>query len=247
MEAWHLPALFAGGLLCGIINALAGGGSFVTLPLLLWMGLPPQVANATNRVAIFLQCAAGVGTYHRGGVRPWRHLPGVAIPTALGAAVGALAASQLPEDIFRKVAAGLFVLMIGTVFVNPRRWEKPEGGGRVSPWFWPLFFLYGIYGGFLQAGLGVLLITTLVLGAGFDVVRGNALKFGLAGIFTLTALILFARAGQVRWIPGLALAAGTVTGGVIGARLVMAKGAAWVRVVVVLAALAAIVKLLAGA
>ena len=247
MEVWHLPVLFVGGLVCGIINALAGGGSFVTLPLLLLLGLPPQVANATNRVAIFLQCAAGVGTYHAGGVRPWRHLPGIAIPTVLGAVLGAIAASQLDELIFRRVAAGLFVLMVGTVFVNPGRWENPEGDGRISPWLWPLFFLYGIYGGFLQAGLGVLLISTLVLAGGFDVVRGNALKFGLAGFFTLAALLLFAGAGQVRWIPGLVLALGTVTGGIIGARLVMAKGAAWVRVVVVLAAIAAIVKLLIDA
>jgi uncharacterized membrane protein YfcA len=102
----------------------------------------------------------------------------------------------------------------------------------------------GIYGGFLQAGLGTLLITVFVLAGGYDVVRGNALKFAVALVFTLAALMVFAGAGQVQWGTGLVLAVGTIAGGVVGARLVIAKGARWVRVVVALSAVAAIVKLL---
>jgi uncharacterized membrane protein YfcA len=246
LDLLYLPALLIGGFLCGIINALAGGGSFITLPLLMLAGLPPQVANATNRVAITLQCAAGVATYHASGVRPWRHLPALAIPTALGSVLGAYLAAHLDEELFRKAAAVLFVLMIFTVFVDPRRWSRERSMGRIRPLFYPLFFLMGIYGGFLQAGLGVLLISSFVLIGGYDVVNGNALKFSLALVFTLVALILFAGAGQVRWLPGLVLAIGTVTGGIVGARLVIHKGAKWVRIFVVLGAAAAVVKLLSG-
>jgi len=244
LELWHLPILIAGGFACGILNSLAGGGSFVTLPLLMLIGLPPQVANATNRVAIVLQCASGVATYHRHQVRPWRDAPALAIPLLLGAVPGALLASSIDEEIFRKVAAVLFGMMILTVFVNPRRWEREAGAGRIRLRLYPIFFLLGLYGGFLQAGVGVLLISTFVLAGGYDVVRGNALKFALALIFTAVSLVLFAGAGQVEWIPGLAVWIGTIAGGITGARLVIAKGASWVRVFVILAAVGAIVKLL---
>jgi uncharacterized membrane protein YfcA len=104
----------------------------------------------------------------------------------------------------------------------------------------------GIYGGFLHAGIGTLQIAALVLLGHYDVVRGNALKFAVAFFFSLAALIMFAGAGQVRWLPGIALGIGSMIGGVVGARLVIAKGAPWVRAVVVLSAIAAIVKLLMG-
>lgn len=244
MELWHVPLLIAGGILCGIINALAGGGSFVTLPLLLLIGLPPQVANATNRVAIALQCAAGTATYHRHKVLLWSHLPGIAIPTVLGSLLGSYLAATVDETIFKRVAALLFVFMVATVFIDAKKWARENAIGRISPKFYPIYFLMGIYGGFLQAGLGTLLISMFVLVGGYDVVRGNALKFALAFCFTVAALVVFAGMGQVQWVIGLALAAGTITGGIVGARLVIAKGTRWVRWVVVASAIGAIIKLL---
>ncbi|MBD3236331.1 MAG: TSUP family transporter [Candidatus Eisenbacteria bacterium] len=247
MELWQVPVLIAGGVACGIINALAGGGSFVTLPLLLMIGLPPQIANATNRVAIALQCGAGIATYHRSRVRPWRHLPPLAIPMVLGSLLGAYAAAYLDESLFRKLAAVLFGVMLVTVLVDPKRWAQEHAIGRIRWYVYPIFFLMGLYGGFLQAGLGTLIITSLVLFGGFDVVRGNALKFALAFCFTVAALLMFAQAGQVQWITGLILAIGTMAGGVIGARLVIARGKKWVRIFVIIAACGAILKLLMGA
>ena len=244
MDLLLWPALLVGGFLCGVINAAAGGGSFVTLPLLMALGLPPQVANATNRVAITLQCAAGVGTYHAHGQRPWRQLAPIAVTAVMGSLLGAYVAAYVDEDLFRKLAAGVMVVMAATVFVNPGRWNRLPGEGTLR-WFHPvIFFFIGIYGGFLQAGVGVLMITTLVLTARYDVVSGNALKFGVALSFTAAALLLFAQAGLVRWLPGLVLAAGTITGGIVGAKLVMLKGAGWVRGLVLLAAGAAVYKLL---
>ena len=122
-----------------------------------------------------------------------------------------------------------------------------EGGeGRIGPRLYPLLFLLGMYGGFLQAGVGVLLISTFVLAARFDAVRGNALKFTVALIFTAVSLALFTGAGQVLWLPGLVVGIGTILGGIAGARLVIAKGGRWVRVFVIFAALGAIVKLLSS-
>ena len=244
MDFWIYPALIVGGILCGIINALAGGGSFVTLPLLLLFGLPPQVANATNRVAIVLQCASGTATYHRHKVLPWTHVPGLGAAMVLGAIPGALLASYADESLFSKVAAALFAVMIVTVFVDPKRWARQKPVARIRLRLYPVFFILGVYGGFLQAGIGTLLIGMFVLVGGYDVVRGNALKFALALIFSIAALLTFAGTGQVEWIPGLILAVGSVTGGFLGARLVIAKGAGWIRYIVVLSAAGAILKLL---
>ncbi len=246
MEWWQIIALLAGGLVCGIVNALAGGGSFVTLPLLLWVGLPPQIANATNRVGIVLQCAAGTATYHRHRVLPWRHVPPLAIPMLAGSILGAYLAMHLDESVFRKAAAILFAIMVATVFIDPRRWASEKAVGRIPVYLYPISLVLGVYGGFLHAGIGTLQIAMLVLLGGYDVVRGNAIKFAVALVFSTAALFMFASAGQVRWLPGLALAAGSITGGIIGARLVIAKGAPWVRAVVILSALAAILQLLFG-
>ncbi|MCK4302724.1 MAG: sulfite exporter TauE/SafE family protein, partial [Candidatus Eisenbacteria sp.] len=164
----------------------------------------------------------------------------------LGSILGAYLAAHVDETLFRKAAALLFLVMVTTVFVDPKRWAREKTIHRIPTLYLPVFFLLGIYGGFLQAGLGTLLIGMFVLVGGYDVVSGNALKFSLALVFTSVALLLFAGAGQVRWVPGLCLAVGTTAGGIVGARLVIAKGATWVRVVVVLSAAAAIAKLLMG-
>ncbi|MCB9466355.1 MAG: sulfite exporter TauE/SafE family protein [Candidatus Eisenbacteria bacterium] len=247
MSAVEIALLVAGGLIAGIVNAFAGGGSFLTFPLLMAVGLPPQVANATNRVAIVLQCTAGSATYHRHGVFPWRPLPWFAIPMVIGAVPGAMLASHLDESSFRKVSAFLLVAMISTIFIDSKKWtrEKPEGG-RFHWWHAPVFVLVGVYGGFLQAGIGPIMLGLLVLTAGFDVVRGNAIRFGLAGIFNLAALLLFASQGQVNWLAGAILAVGNTAGGVIGAHLVVRRGTRWVRYVVLASGLAAVAKLLLG-
>ena len=246
VEIWHGPVLMVSGFICGIINAMAGGGSFITLPLLLMIGLPPQVANATNRVGITLQTLAGVITYHRHGVRPWNHMPKLLVPGLIGALVGAYAAAYLDEKLFRTVAAVFFLIMVATIFVDPKRWAHEDTPVRIRPILIPIYFLLGVYCGFLQAGIGTLLIGSLVLIGGFDVVRGNALKFALALCWTALSLALFAGLGQVRWVPGLCLAAGTMVGGIVGAKLVISKGARWVRYVVAVAAIAAVIKLLFG-
>jgi len=239
--------LIAGGLIAGVVNAFSGGGSFLTFPLLMAVGLPPQVANATNRVAIVLQCVAGSATYQRHHVFPWRSLPWFAVPMVLGAIPGAMLASHLDEAVFRKVSAVFLAAMISTVFIDPRKWTRsdPEGG-HFRWWHAPIFFLVGIYGGFLQVGIGTIKLGLFVLIAGFDVVRGNALKFGLAALYSLAALLLFARNGQVDWLAGGILAIGTVVGGSVGAQLVVTRGTKWVRYVVLLSGLAAVLELLLG-
>lgn len=244
MEPWVVVALIVAGFACGVVNALAGGGSFITFPLLLLIGLPPQVANATNRIAIVVQCIAGAATYRRHGVLPARAIPALLIPSVAGAIVGSVLAFRLDEAAFRQISAVLLALVALTVFVDTKKWTeaRPEGGH--VPWkLHPILFLLAVYGGFLQIGLGTLLLAFFVLGGGYDVVRGNALKFGLVPVYQTIALLIFARAGQVDWGVGITLAIGNMLGGAVGAHLVVRKGTKWVRIVVLVSAVAAILKL----
>lgn len=244
MEWWLYPLLVLAGFAAGFINALAGGGSFVTFPLLLFAGLPPQVANATNRIAIVFQCIAGTLTYHRLGVMRWRALPPLVPVSIAGAVLGSLLASRLDDSLFRTVSALLLVAVLVTIFVDARKWSRtnPEGG-RLRLVHQPLLFLLAVYGGFLQIGLGTFTLALFVLGGGYDVIRANALKFGLVWIYQAVALGIFAGAGQVDWTIGLTMAIGNVLGGVVGAHTVVKRGTTWVRAVIVLSAALAIGKL----
>lgn len=247
LEITSIVLLILAGFGCGVINAMAGGGSFLTFPLLLFLGLSPQVANATNRIAIVLQCAGGVATYSRAGVMPWRALLPLYIPTGLGALVGALLASHLDDDAFRTVTAVLLVLVAGAVFVDPKRWveERPDAGHLELRWY-PVLFLIAVYGGFLQIGVGMITLPFLLFAGNYDVVRSNVLKFGLVLGYQLVALLVFGFTDKVNWTVGLVLAIGTLAGGSVGAHLVVRQGARWVRYVVPVAALAAVAKLLLG-
>lgn len=247
-RAMHLtPAnvalLIAGGFIGGIGNAFSGGGSFITFPILMWLGLPPQVANATNRIAIILQCIGGSATYHRAGVMPYRALLRTALPMVVGAIPGALLAARIDEGEFRAVSALLLALMIVGLFVDPKKWTRVSEGGHIRGRHLPWLVLLGVYGGFLQVGIGTLVLGFLVLFAGFDVVRGNALKFGQAIIYNAFALALFAGFGQVDWIAGIVLGIGTIAGGIVGASLVVRSGARWVRWAVVASAILGVIEL----
>lgn len=236
--------LFGAGSIAGTLNVLAGGGSFLTLPLLIFLGLPSTVANGTNRVAILVQNVGAVWSFHRHGKTDWAWLRRAALPAVAGAGVGAWAAIRIDDASFQRILAGLMAAFTLVILVDPlRRRLRPdspvEGGGategrtRTSGLAFSLAFVgVGAYGGFVQAGVGFFILSIATL-AGLDLVRGNALKVLVVLAFTPIALAAFAAAGKVDWGMGAALAAGNLVGGLLGTRLTVLKGHAWVKRVVV--------------
>ena len=255
MDDWiAYSLLFLAGSVAGVLSVVASGGSFLTLPLLIFMGLPPTVANGTNRVAILLQDIVAVWGFHRYRVLDWHAVLWAALPATLGSVLGVWAALMVGDEAFKKILAGLMVGVTLLTLWNP----LPSDAGIASDQPTPgirsysetvalaiAFFGVGVYGGFVQAGVGffILAVTTT---AGLDLVRGNAVKVLSALAFTIAALGIFAWQGKVDWPMGLALAAGTVLGGLLGVRLTVQKGHAWVKGVVTAAVLVVAVMLLVG-
>lgn len=262
--------LLAVGFAAGAINTLAGGGSFLTLPALIFLGLPPTLANGTNRVAIVLQNAGASWGFHLHRVLDWRWALAASIPATAGAALGAWLALVVGDETFKDLLA-LFMVVISlwTLFdplstrakaatPDPAEaegvsregvsWEGVSWSAAPRARRWGLtagFFVVGVYGGFVQAGVGFLVLTATTA-AGFDLVRGNAVK-GVAIFFlSLLALGIFASQGQVDWPTGLILAVGMVSGSQVGVRLTVLKGHRWVRGVVTATILVFAVKLWLG-
>jgi uncharacterized membrane protein YfcA len=192
---WYMYlAGIAAGFVCGWVNTLAGSGSLVTLPVLLAMGLPASVANGTNRIAIVLQNTVGVASFRQKQALDTRGGLLLAIPTAAGSLVGAQIALNLDESMMRRSIGALMVVMVIVVLVEPNRWlvGRPNAERHAPDWkLMLLFFCIGIYGGFIQAGIGIFLLAGLVLGVGYDLVRGNAVKVLVVLAQSIVALLVF--------------------------------------------------------
>ncbi|WP_447975477.1 sulfite exporter TauE/SafE family protein [Nitrospira sp. Kam-Ns4a] len=252
MDGWIGYALLAAaGCMAGAVNVIAGGGSFLTLPLLIFLGLPATVANGTNRVAILLQNVAAVWGFHRHGVLDWRALAWAAVPATIGSVFGAWAALAVGDEVFKKILAILMVAVTLWTLWDPfaeRQLAEGVRSGEVGSPGLALglgFFLVGVYGGFVQAGVGFLVLAGTTW-AGLDLIRGNAVKVLTVLASTAVSLAIFVSAGKIHWGMGLALAAGMVAGGLVGVRLTVLKGHAWVKGVVTATVVAFAVKLWLG-
>ena len=237
--------LIAAGAAAGFINALAGGGSAITIPILTEM-VGINTANGTNRVAILLANLTAIAGYQKGEAVPWRRVSVLLLPTVIGAAAGAWLSTITPPDVLRMVFAAVLLLVAASVVVRPSRWLEDREAALHEPWRSIVFFGIGFYGGFVQAGVGFILLAGLVLGAGMNLVNGNAAKVVLIAAYSPIAILLFARASQVDLAIGVVLAVGQMSGAWAGSRLAVLKGAAWIRWVLVAAALVAAARLAFG-
>lgn len=239
-------ALIGTGLVAGFINTTAGGGSMLALPLLMFLGLPANIANGTNRVAILLQNVIGVRTFHQKKVLNFSTDYRLAVPAVVGAVAGALFAVEIEVELLNKIIAGLMVMMLLLVVLKPDVWIK-EHAGAVNPkptrWQYVIFFFIGLYGGFIQMGVGFFLLAGLVLGCGHNLIKANAVKVFIVLIYTVFSLGIFMFHGQVNWTAGLILAAGNMAGAWLGVHFSVRGGAKYVRYVLMLALVIVIMNL----
>jgi hypothetical protein len=243
MSAFEMTALFAAGIAAGFINTVAGGGSVITIPVLVEF-FNASIANGTVRIAIFLQNISGVIGYARHRVVVWRMVIPLLIPTVVGAVGGAWLATELSPGAIRRVFAVAVVLVALSVLIKPKGWEESEEPRLRQPWTSLVFLGVGFYGGFVQAGVGFLFLAALVPGLGLGLVKGNGVKVVLIFAYLPFALPLFINADQVDWAAGGLVGGGSMVGAFLASTLAVKKGAAWIRWVLVVAAVAAAIRML---
>lgn len=242
MEWWEAVLLVAGGFTAGVINTMAGGGSMLTVPLLVLAGVPGNDANGSNRVGILTSSGAAVASFRRLGVgREARSLVTILAPVVVGSLTGSIAISRLTDETFETVFGLLMIPLIVLSIRKPSlRTEGEEWSTAVTVL---VFLLIGVYGGAVQAGVGLVLLAALTR-AGFDLVTANSVKVMVNVLVTAIALPVFVIQGHVRWGPALLLAAGFTFGGSAGAHMTVRGGERWIRALTTLAALALAARLL---
>ncbi len=234
------------GFIAGCINIVAGGGSLLTLPALIFFGLPPNVANGTNRIAIIIQNIFAVSGFKSKGVSAFPYSIYLALSATVGAIIGAQFAVDIKGDLFNKILAVVMVLIVIYMVFKPKMSTEDLMERLTGRYFWLgifVFFFVGIYGGFIQAGVGFIMILALSSINRFSLVKSNAIKVFVALIYSLSALAIFIYNDMINWTYGLILSVGNATGGWFMSRFSVKKGDGFVRIFLIVIVTAMAIKL----
>ena len=250
VELWQVLLLAGTGVAAGILNVMAGGGSLMSVPIMLFLGVPGPVANGTNRISIIAQNIVAVRTFFRRGFSDFRLSLTLAAAATPGAVLGALVGVRLDGAWFDRVVAMVMLAVLVFMQLPSGRHSGGQGAEHPTPTRrrlvigHVLMFGAGCWGGFIQIGVGFILMPILHRVMGLDLVRTNMHKVFIALAYNLIAIVIFASAVSIHWTFGLALAAGNAVGGYFGARFSVAGGEVWIRRILTLVLLVFIVKLL---
>jgi uncharacterized membrane protein YfcA len=215
-DYWLYLITIVGGLAAGCINTLAGNGSAITLTILTeFVGLPPTVANASNRVGVVSQTAFGLLAFARQGQFKVSGTKIFIWITFLGGLLGVYLATVISDTEFKDFFKAMMVVMLFILLFKPERWIKQTKEIRkIHPAIsYPLYFATGVYGGFIQMGVGIFFLVLTVMIARFPVIQANVAKLLVSLMFTGASLILFQYHGLLNWKFGLLLALGQGVGG----------------------------------
>lgn len=246
MEIYKYMLVVGVGMVAGFINTVAGGGSLLTLPVLIFMGLPPALANGTNRVGILLQNVFAVSGFRSKGVSVFPYAIYLAITALIGAVIGAKLAVDIKGEVFNRILAVVMVLVLIITIFNPFK-KKGDLVEMLDPKRKALsiflYFFVGLYGGFIQAGIGFIMIAVLTTVNGLSMAKTNSIKVFVVLVYTFFAIVVFVLEDKVNWTLGLTLALGTSAGGWIASRWSADKDDKLIRIFLVVAVSAMAVKL----
>jgi uncharacterized protein len=244
-EIIKLLLLFSLGSVAGFINVMAGGGSTLTLPVLIFLGLESSLANGTNRVAILFQNLSAIISFKREKYEQFRLSLKLAVVTLPGAILGALISVKISDELFEKILAIVMMGIIITLIIPNSKKDLIKKNVTYNPWYvYPALFGIGFYGGFIQAGVGFIIMATLHHLMRLNLVHTNMHKVFIIFLYTIPAIIIFAVTKNINWIYGLTLAGGMAFGAWWAAKLAVKKGEKIVRIILLFAILIMALKLL---
>lgn len=239
--------LFGVGLFAGYINVMAGGGSLLTVPVMLFMGLPAPVANGTNRIAILAQSLVSCGVFLRKGLGELKLSLTLGLATLPGALIGALLGVHLRGVWFNRLLAVIMIAVMLLMILERKTAGKSMNTGsrpRRVILTHVLMLGVGFYGGIIQVGVGFIIMPILHRVMGLDLLRVNMHKIFLVLPFTALSLVVYAGQTGVAWAAGLFLALGNALGGWLGTHMMISKGETIIKAIFNLVLAAFIVKLI---
>lgn len=245
MEWYEALALIATGLVAGFINTVAGGGSLLTLPVMIFLGLPPAIANGTNRIALIVQNISATAGFRSKGVSVWPYSGYLSISAVIGALIGAQISVEISGQLFNRILAVVMIGVMIVTVVNPLGSAiRAERMGRKYQWMgFFAFFFVGLYGGFIQAGVGFIVIAALSAINHLSLVKINSAKVFIILIYTCAAIIVFIINDKINLYWGLVLAIGNSAGGWIGSRWQVGSGEEWIKRILLITVVAMAIKL----
>lgn len=242
----EIIVLIVVGFVAGSINTLAGGGSLLTLPILIFLGLPPTIANGTNRIAILFQNIFTTAGFKSKGVVTFPFSIYVGISALFGSIIGAQIAVDIKGDTFNKILAIIMVIVVVYMLLQSKRKELQTVEKTTGKHLWlsiVLFFFVGVYGGFIQAGVGFIMLLILSSVNNISLVKSNAIKVTVALIYTFSAVAVFAYNDKINWKVGLTLAIGNSLGGWLASRWSVKKGDGLIRNILIVMIVVMAIKL----
>ncbi len=246
MSTTEIIVIILAGIIVGFINTLSGGGSVISLSLLLILGLPANIANGTNRISIFFQTLSSVSSFTRQKMFTDLRPVWLAVPATVGAVLGAYLAVDVNTRVIEIAMAAAMVIMLFFLFYKPDKWLKENPmllSGPLRWWQLTIFFAVGFYGGFIQVGVGYFLLMALVLGVGYDLVKANAVKNLIVFFYAIFALLVFIIDGKVNYLYGIILSVGSIIGALIASHLAVKRGAGFIRAVILLSVVLTILQI----
>lgn len=231
--SWQIISLLIlAGFAVGYINTIAGSGTVITYSVFMLLGLPANIANGTIRLGVIMQTLAATFNFKKHKVLDWKKGFKLGLPTVIGSILGAQIASKLHSETFEIVLGVIMLVMLFFIIYRPSKWLDGKVEllhKKLNFWVYLLYFLVGIYGGFIHIGVGIFLLSMLVLKSGYDLVKANALKVMIVLLYSPFALFVFMYHQQIDYRIGLISSIGNVMGGWLASKMAINKGANFVR------------------
>lgn len=232
LEWYHYLLMFLAGTAAGIVNTLAGSGSVFTLTVLIFAGLPADIANGTNRIGTATQSLIATSTFYKNDLLPFRKSLKYTLPALFGAMAGAVTAAEIDENLMEFIIGGIMILLLFITVFKPQQYLNTTHIENSNAWWqYLIFVVIGFYGGFIQAGIGIFLLVALNIVGNFKMLEANAIKILTIMLFSLPVLAIFIYNEQVNWTIGLWVAAGQALGSFFTARFAVKSNNAstWIR------------------
>ncbi len=234
IELWHAYVIIGViGVLQGFINTMAGSGTVLMFSILSSFGMPVNMINGTVRLGVLFQTFTASARFYKNDKSILKKGLILAIPIIVGSVFGALTATNIDKNVFEKIVGVILLFLMFLMFYNSKKWlegQSIEKQSKTGIWQFILFTLIGFYGGFIHIGIGIFLLSALVLNGGFDLVKANSLKVFLVFVSTPIALIIFFFNGQVDLYVALAATIGNIIGGYIGAGMAIKHGTKFIKI-----------------